>query len=74
MKIVIYVDYSNKEFNKDFQMSNSLIAKGHNVFFAINNVQFDELRGNCDLSLLGVSALVHKDEYKNVEILNDDLL
>ncbi len=55
MKIVIYVDYSNKEFNKDFMLSNTLIARGHNVFLAVNDEQFKELSLKCELSLIGIS-------------------
>ena len=36
MKIVIFVDYSNANFNKDFMMSNMLISRGHNVFLAVS--------------------------------------
>ena len=56
MKIVILVDYSNKEFNKDFILSNKLISSGHNVFLAVNIDQFLELKKNCDHAVLGVSA------------------
>lgn len=56
MKIVILVDYSNKEFNKDFQVSNKLISDGHNVFLAINSQQFDDLRSKCDGAYLGYSV------------------
>lgn len=55
MKIVVYVDYSNVNFNKDFMLSNRLIGDGHNVFLAINNNQFEELKKNCDKSILGFS-------------------
>lgn len=55
MKIVIYVDYSNKEFNKDFETANMLIDKGHNVFLAINDIQFNELKKNCDKAVKGYS-------------------
>ena len=55
MKIVIYVDYANSNFNKDFSFSNQLIAKGHNVFLAINDIQFEELKKNCDNAILGFS-------------------
>ena len=57
MKIVIYVDYSNVEFNRDFRMSNELIALGHNVFLAVNDNQFEELKKNCDKAILGFSTI-----------------
>jgi len=56
MKIVIFVDYSNSNFNNDFKLSNMLIERGHNVFLAINKTQFDELKKNCDLAVCGVSS------------------
>ncbi len=56
MKILIYVDYSNPEFNKDFKLSNELLSAGHNVFLAVNNEQFDALKGNCDRVLVGYSS------------------
>ena len=55
MKIVILVDYSNTDFNKDFRVSNMLINQGHNVFLAINNDQFEELKSKCDNAYLGYS-------------------
>lgn len=57
MKIVIFVDYSNIEFNKDFQVSNRLINAGHNIFLAINDVQFEELRNRCDKAYIGYSRV-----------------
>lgn len=55
MKITIYVDYSNAQFNNDFVMANRLIAGGHNVFLAVNDNQFEELKKNCDIAILGYS-------------------
>lgn len=55
MRIVIFVDYSNSEFNKDFQVSNRLIADGHNVFLAVNEIQFQGLKEKCDRAFLGYS-------------------
>jgi hypothetical protein len=56
MKIVICVDYSHKQFNKDFELSNRLIVAGHHVFLAINNVQFEYFRDNCDVCIKGYSC------------------
>ena len=55
MKIVIYVDYSNSQFNKDFQVSNMLIDKGHNVFLAVTEEQFEYFKDKCDRSFVGYS-------------------
>jgi hypothetical protein len=65
MKIVIYVDYSNNQFNKDFELSNKLISSGHNVFLAINDNQFEELKKNCDKAVLGHSVN-NIDKYSGV--------
>ena len=70
MKIVIYVDYSNKEFQEDFKISNMLIERGHNVFLAVNDVQFEYLRSKCDISYLGKSTLHKKINYPNIEDVN----
>jgi hypothetical protein len=56
MKIVILVDYSDKNFNKDFELANMLIGKGHHVFLAINDMQFTDLKKNCDKAVLGYSS------------------
>ena len=58
MKIVIYVDYSNKNFNKDFEIANMLIERGHNVFLAINDDQFNDLKNRCDKAVKGYSYSV----------------
>lgn len=55
MKIVIYVDYSNSNISKDFNAANMLIENGHNVFFAINDEQFDFLQNKCERSVIGYS-------------------
>lgn len=62
MNIVIYVNYSDKEFNKDFSIANVLL-KEHNVFFAINNTQLTDFYSKCDLLIRGVSA-------KNIDLEN----
>ena len=55
MKIVIYVDYANAQFNKDFKLANVLIEHGHNVFFAVNDEQFEYFKDKCDKSICGYS-------------------
>ena len=39
MKIIIYVDFSNAEFNKDFALSNRLTGAGHTVLLVTNDGQ-----------------------------------
>ena len=73
MKIVLLVDYSNKEFNKDFVLSNSLIAKGHNVFLAVNDNQFNDLISKCDRAYLGLSATNKVSDYPSISIITTDI-
>ncbi|MBQ7352284.1 MAG: hypothetical protein IJW59_05455 [Clostridia bacterium] len=56
MKIVIDVNYSSSKFNMDFKLSNMLIERGHNVFLAISQEQFLQLKKNCDKAVLGFSS------------------
>ena len=71
MKIVLFVDYSNKEFNNDFRLSNMLINQGHSVFLAVNDIQFNELKAKCDRSYLGLSMASNKNKYPNEDILSE---
>ena len=71
MKIVLYVDYSSSEFYKDFNVSNLLISKGHNVFLAINDKQFNELKNKCDACYLGNSVLSKVSYYPNIKLINE---
>lgn len=74
MKIVIYVDYSNEKFNIDFNVSNKLIGNGHNVFLAVNDIQFTDLSGKCDCAYLGQSAISKKSTYPDTLILEDNII
>ncbi|MBE5757430.1 MAG: hypothetical protein E7345_00675 [Clostridiales bacterium] len=66
MKILIYVNYSNKEFNKDFSYANLLIEKGHNVLLVTNDVQLNSAKDYYDILLWGYS----NDRPENVEMVN----
>ena len=57
MKIVIYVDYSNDLFNKDFALSNALLDKGHQVFLVTSYEQLSQYINNgMDNLIRGYSA------------------
>ena len=57
MKIVVFVDYSNAEFNKDFALSNALLERGHQVFLVSNNEQLQYyVSGGMDKLIRGYSA------------------
>lgn len=68
MNIVIYVNYSDKEFNNDFRIANVLLEE-HNVFFAINNMQLEILCDKCDLLIRGLSAKnINLDNYNYYDL------
>ncbi len=55
MKIIIYVDFSHKDFNKDFMLSQSLLPD-HTVLLVTNKEQLSSSIGTYDLVLLGFSC------------------
>lgn len=74
MNIVIYVNYSDSEFNKDFKIANVLLEE-HNVFFAINNIQLDDFYPKCDLLIKGLSAKnIDLHKYKFYDLKEDTYL
>ena len=56
MKIIIYVDFANAEFNKDFALSNRLTGDGHTVLLVTNDGQLIVSMGAYDLVLSGFSC------------------
>lgn len=54
MKIIIYVDYSSSEFNKDFALSNALLTV-HNVFLVSSEKQLEDYKDKADFILIGYS-------------------
>ena len=54
MKILIFVDYASKEFNKDFQLSNILL-EDNSVFLVTSNEQLKMAEKHYDILLLGYS-------------------
>jgi len=68
MKIAIYVDYSNSQFNKDFVMANKLIEMDHNVFLAVNDNQFKHLKSNCNKAVLGYSYSNNYNEKEHLKL------
>ena len=55
MKIIIYVDYSSLQFNKDFDCANLLIENEHNVLMVTNNKQLQSAIAYYDILLYGYS-------------------
>ena len=56
MKIIIYVDFSNGEFNKDFSPSNRLTSEEHTVLLVTTDGQLNASIGAYDLVLSGFSC------------------
>ena len=67
MKIIIYVDYSSKEFNKDFNYANKLIENEHNVLMVANAEQLSSAINYYDILLYGFS---YSGQALNVDINN----
>ena len=55
MKIIIYVNYSSKEFNKDFDYANMLIENEHNVLMVSNDKQLYSAIDYYDVLIYGFS-------------------
>ena len=76
MKIVIYVDYSNSQFNRDFSLANALLNRGHNVFLVINDYQLDMYRDKYDYLISGYSCSreLEIDNIKLIDLNNENEL
>ncbi len=55
MKIIIYVDFANSEFNRDFALSSELTLE-HTVLLVTSREQLDSSIGSYDLVLQGFSC------------------
>lgn len=71
MKVVIYVDYVNANFNKDFMLANALLSREHNVFLVINDNQLHMYDGKLDILLIGFSSNVKPAKYEYIDLDND---
>ena len=57
MKIVVFVNYSDENFNKDFTLSNALLDRGHQVFLVSSVEQLNQYISNdLDKLIRGFSA------------------
>jgi len=79
MKIIIFVDFSSDEFNKDFQVSQELINLENTVLLVNNSVQLNSAYSSYDILLLGnsFSGNIEFNNLKTINIKNlniDDLL
>ena len=75
MKIIIFVDFSNENFNKDFSFSNALIGKGHTVLFVNSFEQLNSAYMSYDLLIYGYSYSNDKmfDKITSREIKDVDI-
>ena len=73
MKIIIYVDFSNEKFNKDFALSGRLTGAGHTVLLVTNDRQLADSMGTYDMVLRGFSCKKDLSSLdKSTYILNND--
>ena len=70
MKIIIYVNFSSSEFNKDFKLSNALIDYGHTILLVSNSEQLEVAYSSYDILLYGnsFSGLNDFDKIKSLNI------
>lgn len=65
MKIILYVDFSSKEFNKDFVISNALL-KEHTVLLVTSKEQLNNAYKSYDILLYG-NSIEKIDDINNIK-------
>ncbi len=65
MKIILFVDYTSKDFNKDFEISNVLLRE-HSILMVNSQEQLETACPNYDLVILGNSCNNINCNYKNL--------
>ena len=74
MNIIIYVDFSSKEFNKDFNISNALLDE-HTVLLVTSREQLEKSYKNYDILLFGNSiSTIPTIDYINSYSIKDKTL
>ena len=64
MRLLISVDFSNKNFNSDFTLSNALLSE-HTVLLVTNQKQLEYAYPAYDLLIIGKSSWkIEKGQYK----------
>lgn len=69
MKIIIYVNFSSSEFNKDFEISNALIDHGHTVLLVSNDIQLESAYKSYDIVLYG-NSFSEMNDFDKIKSLN----
>ena len=67
MKIIILVDYSSGEFNKDFDLGNALISQGHTVLLVNTIEQLERSFNSYDMLLMGNSNTYESLEFDQIK-------
>lgn len=73
MKIILTVDFANKNFNKDYQLSVSLLSK-HSVLLVTNTHQLNNACQFYDILLIGQSSFdfIRKDyDIKTIQCVDN---
>lgn len=65
MKIILFVDYTSKDFNKDFEISNVLLRE-HSILMVNSQEQLETAYPKYDLVILGNSCNNINCNYKNL--------
>ena len=67
MRLLLSVDFSNKNFNSDFMLSNALLSE-HTVLLVTNQKQLEDAYPSYDLLIVGKSSWkFDKDKYKCID-------
>lgn len=74
MKIIISVDFSHKEFNKDFRLAN-VLTQEHTILLVNSEKQLRDAYSHYDLLIKGKSSFdLDKQIYKFVDADSQDIV
>lgn len=67
MRLLLSVDFSNKDFNSDFMLSNALLSE-HTVLLVTNQKQLEDAYPSYDLLIIGKSSWkIEKENYRCID-------
>lgn len=67
MKVIILVDYSSSEFNRDFDLGNALISQGHTVLLVNTIEQLENSFNSYEILLIGNSNTYESLEFEKIK-------
>lgn len=67
MKVIILVDYSSSEFNKDFDLGNALISQGHTILLVNTIEQLERSFNSYEILLIGNSNTYESLEFDQIK-------